>query len=262
MGYKTDAADFDRKKRRRPGIAATPVARKLARENGIILACITPTGMAGQVKKQDVLQAVGQQRNAPGIAAPPSIGMLQAKADVGGLLEISAEITRQAGIEIPLSVFVLKAVATVLQQESADSGRDLDVGIILSAQDGKKRPMQVIGNIDKLSLGKIAGLVKELQTGRADGQPSPAVRKAPAFTVCDLSSFEITGLTPEVCGGGSAALGIGMVEEIAQGTAGYKKMLYLSLGFDRRKMDDTQAARFLCCVAHHLQEPLYSLISY
>ncbi|BDF59625.1 hypothetical protein CE91St36_24420 [Christensenellaceae bacterium] len=262
MGYKTDAADCDRKKRHRPGIAATPVARKLARENGIILACITPTGMAGQVKKQDVLQAVGRQRNAAGIAVPPSIGMLQARADVGALLEISAEITRQAGIEIPLSVFVLQAVAAVFRQEVANSGRDLDVGVILPARDGKKRPMRVIGNLDKLSLGKITGLVEDLQTGRADGQPFPTVRKAPVFTVCDLSSFEITGLAPEVCAGSSAALGIGMVEEIAQGTAGYKKMLCLSLGFDRGKMDDTQAARFLCGVAHRLQEPLYSLISY
>ena len=54
-------------------ILAIPSVRKLARDLGIDLAHVTPTGPHGRIRREDVLQAA-QQRTTPAVAqrqAPP-----------------------------------------------------------------------------------------------------------------------------------------------------------------------------------------------
>jgi pyruvate dehydrogenase E2 component (dihydrolipoamide acetyltransferase) len=53
-------------------LKASPIARKLAQEQGVDLATVTATGPEGRITKDDVLQAIATPRMAPAAAAPPA----------------------------------------------------------------------------------------------------------------------------------------------------------------------------------------------
>ena len=52
------------------GVRASPLARRLARENGVDLSAVRGTGPGGRIVKEDVLRTVEQAKTAP--AAPPA----------------------------------------------------------------------------------------------------------------------------------------------------------------------------------------------
>jgi pyruvate dehydrogenase E2 component (dihydrolipoamide acetyltransferase) len=54
----------------------TPVARRLARENGIDLADVTGTGPRGRITEQDVRDAIEARQSRPRVQAPPRARML------------------------------------------------------------------------------------------------------------------------------------------------------------------------------------------
>jgi len=56
-----------------PAIKASPVARKMAQENGIDLATVTGTGPGGRIVREDVLQAIDEKKAAPPIKEAPSV---------------------------------------------------------------------------------------------------------------------------------------------------------------------------------------------
>ncbi len=53
-------------------VAATPVARRMAREHGIDLSSVTGTGPNGRIESRDVLAAAGEGSVADGAAPPPA----------------------------------------------------------------------------------------------------------------------------------------------------------------------------------------------
>jgi pyruvate dehydrogenase E2 component (dihydrolipoamide acetyltransferase) len=54
---------------RRGRVLASPLARKIAREEGVDLAAIEGTGPGGRIVKEDVLNAIREEAEAPGPAA-------------------------------------------------------------------------------------------------------------------------------------------------------------------------------------------------
>jgi 2-oxoglutarate dehydrogenase E2 component (dihydrolipoamide succinyltransferase) len=64
---------------RKPGerIIATPLARKIAQENGLDLSHVAGTGSGGRIGKDDVLRALSQPAAAVQKSAPPQVAALQ-----------------------------------------------------------------------------------------------------------------------------------------------------------------------------------------
>jgi pyruvate dehydrogenase E2 component (dihydrolipoamide acetyltransferase) len=60
----------------------TPVARRLARENGIDLADVTGTGPRGRITEQDVRDAIEARQSRPRVQAPPRARMLARQEDI------------------------------------------------------------------------------------------------------------------------------------------------------------------------------------
>ena len=262
MRYKAEAVEVGGEQGRNAKIAATPVAKRLARENGIILAYITPTGMSGQIKKQDVLGAIEREKyagNRETAADGSSIATLQAKADLSAFFEVNGEIMRQTGAEIKVDAFILNSAAAALAAEREQNLYDsVDIGIALLSRDEILIP--VIRNADKLSLQKMNKTLEELTEKAYGKQLAQGDCGAPAFVVCNLGRFGIMNFNPAVHGNGSTSLGIGLIEDIPDSRCGYKKIVHLSLSFDRGKVGDMQGACLMQRIIQYLQEPLRSLI--
>jgi pyruvate dehydrogenase E2 component (dihydrolipoamide acetyltransferase) len=87
-------------------IAASPLARRLARENGIDLANVRGSGPHGRIVKTDVEQAAsGQTAQAPGMQAPASTPVAPAAGDqpikLSQMRKTIAKRMSQANAEIP-----------------------------------------------------------------------------------------------------------------------------------------------------------------
>lgn len=65
-------------------VKATPVARRIAAEEGVALSAVSGSGPGGQIRKDDVLDYVGQQKGAKA-TAPASTGLTGDLADVPSL---------------------------------------------------------------------------------------------------------------------------------------------------------------------------------
>ena len=101
IGYGTGHAAETRRRRRpraKPDQQTTrvisPVVRKLARENGIDLAGLRPSGPGGVIRRGDVTAAIGQRHLAPASPHP-----LAQDADADGIVRVRLRGTRRAVAE-------------------------------------------------------------------------------------------------------------------------------------------------------------------
>ena len=254
-------------------VKALPAVRALARELGVDLAAVTPTGHDGEVTKEDVKQAAGGTPSGSGAPAAlewePLKGVRRAMAErmTRAHEEVPrASVTDEVDVEAwakgtNVTVRLLQAIAAACKAEPAlnawydrkAGGRRLldsvDIAIAVDTRDGLFVP--VIKDVAHRTADELAEAVDRLKRLAATREiPLDEMRGASI----SLSNFGTLGgrfanlvvVPPQV-----AILGAGAIAQRVvafEGAPAVRRMLPLSLTFDHRVVTGGEAARFLAAL--------------
>lgn len=268
-----------------PGkIAATPAARRLAREAGIPLDSLTGSGPRGRIQAADVkslppqptiskdgreaeiiplagmrekiaerLQASFQ--DAPHIALTVEADMTRLEVARGRMNEIAA---RSGEGKVSLTALLVKVIAWSLERHpyinaSLEDGqiyqwKDINIGVATALEEGLIVP--VIQGANLLSVRQIADSLTDLSTRARDNRLTLTDVNRGTFTISNLGMFNIQQFRAVINPPESAILALGTVVRKPvvvddQDTVAVRPMMSITLSGDHRVIDGVVAARFL-----------------
>jgi len=229
----------------------SPVARKLAQEQGIDVAKIIGSGPGGRIVKEDVMKAIEEART----AIPPALEPMRAKlmpmskmrktiaermsysARTAPQVTITSEVDmsevvklrekllpdfeRTIGVHISYTDMLIKVVAMALRDEPIFNSRlegdqirlmeDINVGVAVEVEEGLIVP--VVRNADKKTLVEITKSTKQLIERAKEGKLSSSEVSGGTFTITNLGSYGVETFTPLVNPPETAILGVGTIAD-------------------------------------------------
>jgi len=258
-----------------PIVKATPVVRALAREHGVDLAQVTPSGTGGTVTQEDVLRAAkalpgaGGGEPLKGVRRAMALNMARAhaavvpaslfdEADVEGWWTQGADVTLRLARAIAAGVTASPALNCwfdALRMERRVHAQ-IDLGVAVDSEEGLIVPvLRNVGHRDTGELRRELDRLKAMVRNRS--VPLESLRGA-TITLSNFGTMAgqyaaLIVLPPQV-----AILGAGRISpRNFQGNSGvgFRHVLPLSLTFDHRVVTGGEAARFLRAAAEDLQRP-------
>jgi pyruvate dehydrogenase E2 component (dihydrolipoamide acetyltransferase) len=271
-------------------VKASPIARRLAEQEGVELQAVEGTGPGGRITKADV-ETAGQKRTAAGAKGAVEVTeltrlqqtvsrrMAESKAtapdyaiavDVDMTLAVELRERLQDAAEHPPSFndMVVKAVANALRAHPKVNGayRDgkferysrVNIGIAVAAQDALVVP--TIFDADSKSLGQIArdahGLAEKVRASKI----TPPEVAGGTFTISNLGMYGIDEFTAVINPPQAALLTVGALKKRPavddNGRVVARDQMKLTLISDHRILYGADAAEFLAHVRELLEQPL------
>ncbi|HAF61187.1 MAG TPA: hypothetical protein DCK95_02545 [Anaerolineaceae bacterium] len=232
-------------------IMASPLARRVARENQVDLAQVTGSGEGGRISKEDVLAYLQTQK--PEISAKNTSSLTQrqpvareipftgpraliakrmlesiqsmaqltlhTEADVTELVSLRESLKQQ--YPLTYTDLIVRACALALEQHPyinatliGDRIRilpEIHIGIAVALEDGLIVP--VIPRANQLTLREIAEMRGRLVERTRSGKITPDEYSGGTFTVTNLGTYDIDGFTPIINPPEAAVLGVGRIIE-------------------------------------------------
>jgi pyruvate dehydrogenase E2 component (dihydrolipoamide acetyltransferase) len=282
-------------------VLAKPPVRKLAKDLGVDLATVTPTGPKGTVSRADVEAASPAPRPArvaaEGDERIPIKGVRKATAenmvasaftaphvtvfltcDVTAMMETVAALKGRkefADVKVTPLLLVAKAVLLACKrhpminaQWDAEAGeivvkRDVNLGIAAATPRGLMVPN--IKAAQELSLVELAGAIGDLVRTARDGKTQPADMANGTFSITNVGVFGVDTGTPILPPGESAILVFGAVRPqpwVHEGEIAVRQVTTLGLSFDHRLIDGELGSQFLADVGAFLADPGGALLAW
>ncbi len=244
---------------------ATPPVRKLAKELGVDLAAIAPTGPDGRISEDDIR----------GAATRPT-GDATSGAD-HSRRQLATALTRQAAIPqvttfrtvdctaleafraelgvSPLPIFIAALVRTVadhpiLNAAWTDAGssprHDVHVAIAVDTEHGLVAP--VIHDAPRRTIAELRGEIERLAASTRDGHLHPDDLAGATIAVSNTGSYGSEAGTPILSPGTSVTVALGVIEPRALVVDGHvvaRPAATISMTFDHRVLDGAAAGRAL-----------------
>jgi len=273
-------------------IAASPAARRIAKERGVDLASLKGSGPKGEIVAQDVQRAKEMETGAPG--GPPrvkeTVPLSAMRRIVGERMSKSkqtaphfyvsmevdmSEVNRKraewkekkAEIVPSINDFILWASAQglrdfpLLNAAFTDKGiqifSDINIGVAVAIEEGLVVP--VIRNADRLTLQQLARQSRELAEKAARKKLFPLDYEGGTFTVSNLGMFGVDTFVAIINPPQCAILAVGQVAPRAvphDSAIAVRPMMTMTLSADHRVTDGVVAARFLKEVKELLEKPV------
>jgi pyruvate/2-oxoglutarate dehydrogenase complex dihydrolipoamide acyltransferase (E2) component len=276
---------------------ASPRARRCASQNNIALNAVTGTGENGRIIEQDVLDYIASQTTTsvriPKDEVVPLSGMrkviasrmrnsLQEMAqtntrmdvDMTNMIAFRKQINDRLskdGVKVSyVDLLVAVCAKALIENPLANASLEADgihyknyanIGIAVDAAKGLVVP--VIKDADIRTIPEISQISKELINKARDGALRPDDMKGGTFTISNLGMFEVDSFTaivnpPETC-----ILAVGRIAEkpvVVDGQIVIRSMMNLCLSYDHRVIDGAPSARFLQCIKHYIENPVWLLM--
>jgi pyruvate dehydrogenase E2 component (dihydrolipoamide acetyltransferase) len=267
--------------------AATPLARRMAEEEGLDLGQIEGTGPGGRITEDDVLHTLETQPASGGPSARtiPFSGMRQAiaegmmaslhstaqltltaSADVTALVELRDALRRRWDTPISYTDLIVKAVAVALRRHPILNSTLLDgeilllddvaIGVAVALEQGLIVP--VIRVADRKSLLEIHRELTGLAGRAREGALTVDEVTGGTFTVTNLGMYGIDAFTPIINPPEVAILGVGRIGEalaMRSGQVVSRASMVLSLTIDHRVVDGAPGALFVQTLVQLLEQP-------
>ena len=283
---------------KRARIRISPVAKKLAVEQGIEWMTLSGTGPGGRIVLEDVRRAV-KAAQAPPPPAPSSdqaiplsqtrraiarrtLESIQApqaalcrEIDITSVLELRRQVgttwVQRTGKPLSLTALFIKAAATVLEdvpilnarleQEGICMGENAHLGVVVPIEDGIVVP--VIREANRKSLIEVATAMDDLVRRAGEGRLTMDDISGGTFTISNagpmgIDFFQALLNPPQV-----GALGIGRGRQraiVVDGEIAVRTMAYFCLSSDHRVVDAEPIGQFLRQLDDLLQRPSVLLL--
>jgi pyruvate dehydrogenase E2 component (dihydrolipoamide acetyltransferase) len=277
---------------------ASPLARRLAAEQGLELAAVVGTGPGGRVIKRDVDAAataapatlathfaaaaardvpLTQIRKTIAKRLAQSIGpiphfFLTSEVDMERSAEARAALkARGEQYSVSFNDIVVKAVALALRQHPAVNAwwmddhiryhGDVHIGMAVAVEDGLITP--VIRHADRKGMAEIAAESRALAEKARARRLMPDEYTGATFSVSNLGMFDVDQFTAVINPPEAAILAVGSIVEkpVAEaGAVAVRRRMRLTLSCDHRVIDGATGAKFLQTVRLNLENPLAMLL--
>ncbi len=233
-----------------PRLKASPLARRLAKEQGVNLTSIAGSGPEGRIVRDDVLQAASAAPEVPVVETPAIqqaaevIAMdgirgiiaermtlsvqtnasvtLHTETDATALVELRGMLNEKLQareVNITYTDLLVKVVANALREHPrlnatlTDEGIHLlpEINIGVAVALADGLVVPVVRNADKERLSEISGQVKNFAERARRNQLTPGELQGGTFTITNLGNFGIDAFTPIINPPESAILGVGRI---------------------------------------------------
>ncbi|MGW8813048.1 dihydrolipoamide acetyltransferase family protein [Gordonia terrae] len=278
--------------------SATPPVRARARQLGIDLGTVRPTGPYGNVTRQDLaasakfdrVHEVSEVRTpVKGVRKATAAAMVSSAftaphvtewvtVDVTESLELLGELREDRALaDVRLTPLVLIARATLSALRAhpemnskfhSDNGTDeivqygdVNLGIAAATPRGLLVP-----NIKRANHKSFRELCDDLETLIGDarsGKTQPAAMTGGTFTITNIGVFGVDGGTPILNPGESGILCVGQIAEqpwVHRGEIAVRSVCTLSMSFDHRLVDGQLGSQVLSHIARVLANPALALV--
>lgn len=235
-------------------LAASPLAKKLAKEQGLDLSTTKGTGPNGRVMSQDLKMAqksttasfgnLKKSSNLPGSFIEEKLTPMrkiiaerlqasksfiphfytQQDIDIEKMINIRSEL-KANGIQLTFNDFIMRAAALALKEHpEINSGYDSSKNVIVRFQTidiavavslEEGLITPVVRHVDYKNLGQISSEVKYLAGLAKKGELKPHQYKGGSFTISNLGMLGIHDFQPIINPPQAAILGVGGIRECA-----------------------------------------------
>jgi pyruvate dehydrogenase E2 component (dihydrolipoamide acetyltransferase) len=273
-------------------IDATPLARRMAQEEGLDLDSIPGTGPDGRITEDDILHVLEGQfldDTAADTGLPPRtipfagmrqaiaetmVGSLQAMAqltltghaDATALVGLRDVLRRRWQARISYTDLIAKAVALTLREhpilnstlvgEEIVLHDEINLGVAVALAQGLIVP--VVRQADRKNVLEIHKELRDLADRARTDQLLVDEVTGGTFTLTNLGMYRVDAFTPIVNPPEVAILGVGAIDEhlaLVEGQVTARSRLALSLTIDHRVVDGAPGAAFLQTLIDFLEEP-------
>ncbi len=283
----------------RIAVLAKPPVRKMARDLGVDLRVVRPTGPNGTITREDVATAAQ-----PAVRARPAADR-EERIAVKGVRRMTAQAMVHSAFTAPhvTEFLTIDATGTVefvarLRQHPAMAGRKVSPLLILAKAMclAVKRTPEInstfddaagqivlkhyvnlgvaaatprgllvpnIKDADAMSLPQLAAALGELTATAREGRTPPADMTGGTITITNVGVFGVDTGTPILNPGESAILAFGMIRPqpwVVDNEVMVRQVTTLSLSFDHRVVDGEAGSRFLVDVGSVLTDPATALL--
>lgn len=271
-------------------IAATPVARRLAKKLNINLNDVTPTGSRGRVSKDDIEKAAIALTGVADYSEQKLNGMRKTIAarlseskqtiphyrvsvdiEIDSLLQQRKYMNDELGHSLSVNDFVIKGCASALVrvpdvnvQFTGDTIRhfeQVDISMAVAIEGGLITP--VIRNVANKSLPQIAAEAKDLAQRAQAGTLGVDEFQGGTFSVSNLGMFGVDQFDAIINLPQAAILAIaaGKKKPVVRGDSIVPAtVMRVSLSSDHRAIDGAVAAKFLQALKGFLENPASMLL--
>jgi pyruvate dehydrogenase E2 component (dihydrolipoamide acetyltransferase) len=272
-------------------IKASPLARRMASEQGIDLRALRGTGPGGRIVKRDVA-------GAPAAAAPPtgwgaegwhdvpltqlrktiarrltqSLApiphfFLTAEIDMERALEAREALNALGDVKVSVNDIVLKTLAMALlqhpecnawwQEDRIRYFAEVHIAMAVAVDEGLITP--VIRHADRKSLRAIAAESRELAERARARKLAPEEYTGGTFSLSNLGMFGIDEFTAVINPPEAGILAVGAVTEkpvAVDGAVVVRRRMRVTMSCDHRVIDGAMGARLLQTFTRMLEHPL------
>lgn len=274
---------------------ATPATRRLAKDIGVDIRRVRPTGEGGRVTRDDVRAALRGEMaedrpHVPLEDREPIVGIRRKIAErmhlakttaahftfveeceASRLVDLKERLSEEAarrGLRLTYLPFIVKAVTDALRRhpvlnsavdESAHEivyKRYYDIGVATATEAGLVVP--VVRGADRLRLFELGSEIARLADSARKGTLAPQELRNSTFTVTSLGKRGGLLATPILNHPEVAILGVHRIKErpvVRDGQIAVGKVMLLSLSFDHRIVDGHVGAAFAYDVIDTLENP-------
>jgi pyruvate dehydrogenase E2 component (dihydrolipoamide acetyltransferase) len=268
---------------------AKPPVRRLARDLGVDLASLHPTGPHGTIRREDVLRA--EKPAAAGETAVPVTGVRKATAaamvasaftaphvtefttvDVTRTMKLVRRLRRDLrwdGLRPGPLLFTAAALIHAVRENPEINARwddtgprivrkhRINLGVAVAGPRGLLVPN--VKDAGVLSLRALAERIGALVTTAREGRCTPADLSGGTVTLTNVGTFGVETATPILNPGEAAILALGAVRRephVHKGAVVPRDVVRLALSFDHRLVDGDLGSRVLIVAAAVLEDPI------
>lgn len=277
-------------------IKASPLAKKIAQEQGIDIQAVRGTGDEGRIVKRDVEsfstkvqsafsvpQVTGTYEDIPNTQMRKTIARrlaeskftaphfyLKMEINTDNLMSARKQINEKNDIKLSVNDFIIKAVALALKKNPkvncswmGDFIRYynyVNIGMAVAVEDGLVVP--VIRNADHKPLSTISAEAKSYASKARERKLQPSDWEGNTFTISNLGMMDIDEFTAIINPPDACILAVGKSKEIPVLVGGQLKtthVMKVTLSCDHRAVDGALGAAFLQSLKSYLENPVMML---
>lgn len=274
-------------------VKATPLASRMAHDKKIQLDHVKGSGYQGKIYSTDLpkehqptfignevresttirLNKVKKITGERMVYSHTTIPMVteHAKADVTDLLKIRKQINETTNLHISINDLIMLATSKLLPSfPIMNSSIDKDIvtlhgnvhlGMAIASEKGLL--VAVIKDADRMSLSQLSKHASLLVEKGRKGELKSDELQGSTFTITNVGKWGILSFNPIINSPEAAILGVCAIEDvpaIQMGELVVVKKIGLSLTFDHRIIDGSEAAEFMQALIHSLEHPYSFLV--